>query len=65
MADIYVVFTMIYVVFTMIYDLCFNIYVVFTMILCALRSLEMLITLLSKLMWVPNQKLVLSEAIWS
>ena len=42
-----------------------DIYVVFTMILCALRSLETLIILLSKLMWVSNQKLVLSEAFWS
>ena len=35
------------------------------MILCALKSLEMLITLLSELIWVLNRKLALSEAIWS
>ena len=40
-------------------------YIFFTMILCALRSLEMLITLLSELIWVSNQTLVLTEAIWS
>ena len=42
-----------------------DLYVVFTMILCALESLEMLITVLSELIWVSNQTLALSEAIWS
>ena len=42
-----------------------DLYVVFTMILCALESLEMLIVLLSELIWVSNQAMVLSEAIWS
>ena len=37
----------------------------FAVILCALRSFEMLITLLSELIWVSNQKLVLIEAFWS
>ena len=37
-------------------------YVVFTMILCMLKSLEVLITSLPELIWVSNQKLVLSEA---
>ena len=35
------------------------------MIPCALKSLEMLIILLSELIWVSNRKLALSEAIWS
>ena len=39
--------------------------VVSTMILCELESLEMLIILLSELIWVSNQTLALSEAIWS
>ena len=39
--------------------------VVSTMILCELESLEMLIILLSELIWVSNQTLVLSEAILS
>ena len=36
--------------------------VVFTMILCTLNLLEMLITLLYELIWVSNQKLVLTKA---
>ena len=38
-------------------------YVVFTMILSALELLEVSITSLPELIWVSNQKLVLSEAI--
>ena len=37
-------------------------YVVFIMILCANEVLKVLITSLSELIWVSNQKLVLSEA---
>ena len=39
--------------------------VVSTMILCELESLEMLIILLSELIWVSNHTLALSDAIWS
>ena len=38
-------------------------YVVFTMIVCVLELLEVLITSLPELIWVSNQKLVLSEEI--
>ena len=38
-------------------------YVVFTMTLCGFKSLQMLITLLSELISLSDQKLVVTEAI--
>ena len=37
----------------------------FTMILCTLKSLQMLITLLSEFVWVSYQKLALNDANYS
>ena len=42
-----------------------DVYVVYTMNLCELEKLEMLITLLSELIWLSNQTSELNEAIWS